>query len=161
MNVTRIVPWLVFLLIVCSIQMAVVTAQEPELPVETRNFMRGKLQHAQKILEGLMNEEFTSVERHAQELSLLSMESQWNVLRTSQYVDQSADFRHAIQHLIDAAKAKKIDAAALAYVDVTLKCIHCHKYVRDRNSKEGLGLLPVPQRAERLSVSGRPASATP
>jgi hypothetical protein len=115
-------------------------AQQLELPIETRNFMRVKMLHSQQILEGLMLENFNLVEKHAQELSLLSMESQWNVLRTQKYVDQSADFRHAIQHLIDAAKEKKMDTAALAYVDVTLKCIHCHKYVRSAGAREGIGL---------------------
>jgi hypothetical protein len=115
-------------------------AQQLELPVETRNFMRLKMQHSQQILEGLMLENFNLIERHAQEMSLLSMESQWNVLRTQKYVDQSGDFRHAIQHLIDAAREKKMDATALAFVDVTLKCIQCHRYVRGPGAKEGLGL---------------------
>ncbi len=42
----------------------------------------------------------------------------------------SAEFRHSIERLIEAAKAKDVDATSLAYVDMTLKCVHCHKYVR-------------------------------
>ncbi len=125
-----------------------VTAQESKLPLETRNFMRGKLAHSQKILEGITTDNFDLVIKHAQEMSLLSMESQWNVLRTQQYVDESAEFRHSLQRLTEAAQQKKIDAAALSYVDVTLKCVHCHKYVRNRGADEAIGqnrlLSPAP-----------------
>jgi hypothetical protein len=117
------------------------TAQEKELPLETRNFMQAKLTHAQKILEGLSLENYDTVVKHAQELSLLSLESQWNVLRTQKYVDQSAEFRHAIERLVEAARTKQVDATALAYMDVTLKCVHCHKYVRSgpEGAKEAIG----------------------
>lgn len=30
----------------------------------------------------------------------------------------------------DAAKKKNIDGAALAYMETTMKCVSCHKYVR-------------------------------
>jgi len=116
-------------------------AQEKEMPTETRNFMQAKLTHAQKILEGLSLENYDTVVKHAQELSLLSLESQWNVLRTQKYVDQSAEFRHAIERLVEAARSKQVDATALAYMDVTLKCVHCHKYVRSGpdGAKEAIG----------------------
>jgi hypothetical protein len=119
-------------------------AQEPRIPLATQNFMRAKLLHSQKILEGLTTENFDLVAKHAQEMSLLSLESQWNVLRTQEYVDQSADFRHAIAKLIDAANTKDVDAATLGYVDVTLKCIHCHKYVRTKEAKEAIGQIQPP-----------------
>jgi hypothetical protein len=114
-------------------------AQEPRIPEVTRNFMRAKLQHSQKIIEGLATEDFDLVAKHAQAMSLLSLESQWNVLRTERYVEESAEFRHSIERLIEASKAKKIDSTALGYVDVTLKCIHCHTYVRSQGAKEAIG----------------------
>ena len=125
----------------------IAAAQEPRIPIETRNFMQAKLRHSQKILEGLALENFDMIVKHAQEMSLLSLESHWNVLRTQRYVDESADFRHAIERLIEAATAKKIDATALGYVDVTLKCIHCHNYVRDKGAKEAIGALDAKGRA--------------
>jgi hypothetical protein len=137
-----------------SILTGIVRSQEPRIPLETRNFMRAKLLHSQKILEGLATENYDLVTKHAQEMSLLSLESQWNVLRTQEYVEQSADFRHAIAKLIEAADAKKIDATTLGYVDVTLKCIHCHKYVRDKGAKEAIGLVrPSAEGAQESSVT--------
>ena len=125
-----------------------ILAQEPQLPLETRNFMQAKLKHSQKILEGLATENFVLITKHAQEMSLLSLESHWNVLRTQRYIEESADFRHAIQRLVEAANEKKIEAAALGYVDVTLKCIHCHTYVRGKGGREAIGRLTPPKDAQ-------------
>lgn len=134
-------------------------AQEKELPVDTRNFMQAKLKHAQKILEGLSLENYDIIVKNAQELSLLSLESHWNVLRTQQYIDQSAEFRHSIERLIEAANTKKIDATALSYMDVTLKCIHCHKYVRSGAAagKESIGST----NADRVQDSKPSVKASP
>ena len=44
---------------------------------------------------------------------------------------QSREFRRACESLRSAAKDKNLDGAALAWMEVTLKCIQCHKYVRD------------------------------
>lgn len=136
-------------------------AQAPEISQETRNFMRAKLQHSQKILEGLSTDNFDMIAKSAQELSLLSLESQWNVLRTQRYVDESAEFRRSIERLVDATRSKRIDSAALGYVDVTLRCIHCHTYVRNQAAREGVGqnhpsAEPVPVRSASLAEKPTP-----
>jgi len=43
----------------------------------------------------------------------------------------SNDFRRAAETMIQQAKAKNTDGIALAYVDMTLSCVRCHKYVRE------------------------------
>ena len=92
--------------------------------------MRRKLPHSQKVLEGLATEDFEMIAKHAQELSLLSQATTWQVLQTPDYLDHSTEFRHAADRLTEAARKKNLDGAALAYVDVTMSCINCHKYVR-------------------------------
>ncbi|MFM8413258.1 MAG: hypothetical protein ACKOCX_00880 [Planctomycetota bacterium] len=94
-------------------------------------FMRAKLSHAEHVLEGLAVENYDLIERAAQELSLASLDSNWQVLQTEDYVRQSAEFRRSCDALKKAAQEKNLDGAALAWVDVTLKCVQCHKYVRD------------------------------
>ena len=95
-----------------------------------RDFMQLKLNHSQKILEGLVREDFAALAKHSQELSLLSLDASWQVLQTAEYTQQSLEFRRAADALTAAAKKKNLDGAALAYVDVTMKCVNCHKYVR-------------------------------
>ena len=94
--------------------------------------MRAKLAHSSEVLEGLALEDFDMIGRGAQELSLASQASSWQVLQTEDYARQSAEFRRSCDTLRTAAKAKNLDGAALAWMDVTMKCIQCHKYVRDQ-----------------------------
>lgn len=95
-----------------------------------RDFMRQKLVHSQKVLEGLTVDDLEMVAKHSQDLSLLSQAASWQVLQTPEYLDRSAEFRRAVDTLTEAAQKKNLDGAALAYVDVTMKCVSCHKYVR-------------------------------
>ena len=95
-----------------------------------QEIMQAKLGHAQKVLEALALEDHRAVAKHAQELSLLSQAAAWQVLQTAQYRQHSADFRRAADSLVDAAKKENVAAAALGYVQLTLNCVNCHKYVR-------------------------------
>jgi hypothetical protein len=106
------------------------TAAPPETD-KVAVFMRAKLAHADHVLEGLAVADFELIERAAQELSLASLDSNWQVLQTEDYVRQSAEFRRSCDALKKAAQEKNLDGATLAWVDVTLKCVQCHKYVRD------------------------------
>jgi hypothetical protein len=95
-----------------------------------RDFMRQKLVHSQKVLEGITTDDLQSVAKHSQELSLLSQAATWQVLQTPEYLQHSVEFRRAVDSLTEAAKKRNSDGAALAYLDVTMKCVTCHKYVR-------------------------------
>ena len=95
-----------------------------------KTFMRLKLKHAQEILEGLTVENYDQIAQNAQEISLLSQASQWQVLQTPEYVRRSTEFRRAVDDLTEAGKARNLDGATLSYVNVTMKCVECHKYVR-------------------------------
>jgi hypothetical protein len=118
----------------CAVAAAAIAGIAAEAPPEADRvavFMRAKLGHAEHVLEGLSLADYDLIERAAQELSLASLDSNWQVLQTEDYVRQSAEFRRACDALKKAAQEKNLDGAALAWVDVTLKCVQCHKYVRD------------------------------
>jgi hypothetical protein len=102
-------------------------AQKPD---KVALFMRAKLEHSQKVMEGLATENFDLIAKNAQAMSLLSMAEDWQVLETPEYNQHSQEFRRSADAITDAAKKKNLDGAALAYVDTTLKCVNCHKYVR-------------------------------
>jgi hypothetical protein len=112
---------------------AAVFAQESALKADAvADFMRAKLGHSQRVLEGLSLEDYDLIARGAQELALASQASSWQVLQTEEYARQSGEFRRSCDSLRNAAKAKNLDGAALAWMEVTMKCIQCHKYVRDQ-----------------------------
>ena len=109
---------------------ALVAPGHSQKPDTVAVFMKAKLQHSQKILEGLATENFDLIAKNAQDLSLLSLAADWQVLETPEYNQHSQEFRRSADGLKEAAQKKNLDGAALSYVDVTLKCVNCHKYVR-------------------------------
>lgn len=109
-------------------------AEEPTVgdkPNDVALFMRAKLGHSQHVMEGLALADYALIERGAHDLALASQASSWQVLQTEDYARQSREFRRACESLRTAAKDNNLDGAALAWMEVTLKCIQCHKYVRD------------------------------
>jgi hypothetical protein len=104
-------------------------SQKPGKP-DVKDFMRGKLMHMQKVLEGITTEDYDLIRNEANQIVLLSHAAEWRVLATPEYQQHSTEFRRAAQAVVDAAKKKNLDGAALAYVDMTMKCVTCHKYVR-------------------------------
>jgi hypothetical protein len=97
---------------------------------ELKDFMRAKLKHSQRVLEGLVMEDFDEVAKGAQEMSLLSLAASWQVLQTPEYLEFSRKFRAAADSLGDKAKKKDLSGATTAYNQLTTRCVECHKYVR-------------------------------
>lgn len=93
-------------------------------------FMRAKLKHSQEVLKGLATEDFDLIAKNSQAMSLLCEDELWQVLQTPEYRARSAEFQRSVDAVTEAARKKNLEAAALGYVDVTLKCVNCHKYVR-------------------------------
>lgn len=99
-----------------------------------KSFMQQKLDHSKSILEALAVEDYDQLARSAQALSLLSLESNWNRLTTEEYIQQSSDFRRACRVIQEAAHEKNVDRAALGFMDLTVRCVECHKYLRKQQS---------------------------
>ncbi len=93
--------------------------------------MQKKLQSSQKILEGITLNNFNTIGKNASELIQISKAVEWRAVKSPQYEIYSNDFRRSAETMIQAAKDKNLDGAALAYVDMTLTCVRCHKYVRE------------------------------
>lgn len=111
------------------------------------SIMQKKLQHAQKVLEGLALKDFKKIRKNADELLFLSKEEEWKVLSTPGYELYSNEFRRNTQALIKNAKEENLDACALSYVEMTLTCVNCHKHVREARTgqlpRDGVDRLPV------------------
>jgi cytochrome c556 len=108
---------------------AAAPAQGPR-PNQVSDFMKLKLTHSQKVLEGIAVEDFEMIAKHAQQMGLLAQDANWMVYQTPQYRHHSADFQATAEQLSEAAKKKNLDGAALAYVQLTMSCVNCHKYTR-------------------------------
>lgn len=105
-------------------------------------FMRAKLSSSQKILEGLVTEDYGMIEKGAQELVLMSKASDWQVIEGPVYSQYSSEFRRSAEQLIKTAQEKNTDGAALSYMHVTMSCVNCHKFVRSTQVAAGEAVSP-------------------
>ena len=97
-----------------------------------RSFMRAKLGASTKILEGLALEDLDLIREGAIELNRMSSAEKWRRHDDMLYRQFSAEFRQTTSDLIDAAKGNFFDRAALKWMDATMNCIECHRYVRNK-----------------------------
>jgi hypothetical protein len=95
------------------------------------DLMKRKLEHAQKVLEGIALNDFDRITKHAEELIVISHEAEWKAIKLPDYELYSGEFRRSAQTLVKNATAKNLDGAALAYVELTMSCVKCHKHVRE------------------------------
>lgn len=105
-------------------------AQPVRKPNQARDFMRLKLEHSQKLLEAIALEDFEEISRNAQKIALLTEDENWKVMQTVDYRRHSDDFRRTANAVTEAARKKNLDGSVLAYVQMTMQCVHCHQHVR-------------------------------
>jgi len=98
--------------------------------------MQQKLTSSRDIVKGLAIEDFDLLSKSGQDLLLLSHEADWNVFQTQDYLSLSREFRGSAQRLRDSANEKNLDGATLAYFEVTLNCVRCHKYLRQNKQQK-------------------------
>ncbi len=104
---------------------------EPKKDDKLHDLMQRKLTASQKVLEGIALGDFDKIGKQADELIAVSKQTEWRVLKTPQFELHSNDFRRVAENLAKNAQDKNLDGAALSYVELTLTCVKCHKYVRD------------------------------
>jgi hypothetical protein len=120
------------LIVSLTLLLSAVAAREVYAQVRLQQLMIAKLQHAQKLLEGIATAKFDKVETHADELAQISKTAEWlAALRNPRYEQFSNEFQRAAEDISKKAKAKNIDGVTLAYFDLTRSCVRCHQFVRE------------------------------
>lgn len=102
-----------------------------EPPPDRNRFMKMKLQSAQLVLDGIAVGDCQRIEEGASYLVRLSKKAEFQLGGIPNYERYSDEFRRSAEALVKAAQAKNLDAATLAYVDLTLNCVKCHKHIRE------------------------------
>jgi hypothetical protein len=105
-----------------------VTASPGQGP-ELNTVMREKLGHAQKILEAVVTSDWVSLETHSRELEQLTNDPRWTILKYPEYARHSAAFVRAVQALHTAAAQRDLEKTPRAYINVTMQCVACHRYL--------------------------------
>jgi len=92
--------------------------------------MRKKLEHAQKLLEGIAINDLKKVDENAGDLMTLSKLAEFRALKTLDYERHTNDFRRTLDDMRRGVKNKNLEAVTLAYMDMTMTCVRCHTHVR-------------------------------
>ncbi len=93
-------------------------------------WMRQKLRASQEILKGLSDGDFQSIGANAQSMNVMEYLERWARAGQPDYQTQLKLFEFADRELIRAASQRNLDAATLAYTQLTVSCVNCHKIVR-------------------------------
>jgi hypothetical protein len=110
---------------------------------KSAELMRKKLLQSQKVLEGIALNDFEKIIEHADELIVISKEAEFKALKTPRYDLHVDEFRRNAEEMVKKAKEKNIEGATLAYMELTLTCVRCHKYTRETRMTRSDGTEPV------------------
>jgi cytochrome c556 len=92
--------------------------------------MRQKVACSQQVLVGITLEDYRLIANNAEKLVELSNKTNWYSRQMPEYELFLNEFRRNAQQLKEAGQQKNLDAASLAYVQMTLSCVSCHKFIR-------------------------------
>ena len=104
-------------------------AQDDKQPESV--WMKKKLEYSKDILEGITTEDFETIERAAAAMRRMSaLEGFVRRKDTKEYRAQLTIFEFANDELLRHAGNKDVDGATLAFTQLTLSCVNCHKQLR-------------------------------
>lgn len=92
--------------------------------------MRQKVAYSQQVLVGITLGDYGLIAKNAQKLVELSNKTNWYSRQVPEYELFLNEFRRNTHELMEAGQQKNLDAASLAYVQMTLSCVSCHKFIR-------------------------------
>jgi cytochrome c556 len=105
--------------------------KKPSEPDKSSVWMKMKLTATQNIIAGLTEADFEKVRVSAESMSFLGYLESWTRSNTPEYKRQVTYFDFANSELIRQAREKNLDGATLAYNQLSISCVQCHKIVRD------------------------------
>ncbi len=116
-------------------------AQSPPL----KAVMQEKVQNAQDLLKPLVLGDFAGIERYATRLGRLTYTevASWQASPSSEYRQQASAFLQAIEDLGQAAEARDVKRASIAYANLVSSCVSCHQLVKAGRSASVVPAAPV------------------
>jgi hypothetical protein len=95
-----------------------------------KEMMQLKVACSMKVLVGITLEDYGLIANNAEKLVELSNKTNWYSRQVPEYELFLNEFRRNAQDLKKAGQQKNLDSASLAYVQMTLSCVSCHKFIR-------------------------------
>lgn len=126
------------LAVVLMLGCTTIRADEPKQPKLTPEqakkpvsfWMEKKLEYTQDIFRGLVSGDLDEVAEKSEKMRVLSRVEGWIRRGKPGYRAQLQAFELANSEILRNARADKIDGATLAYQQLTVSCVSCHKILR-------------------------------
>lgn len=120
------------------------THNADELPA----LMRAKLASSQKVVEGLVAEDFDMIHKGALEMTKICDATEWHASDDQVYAHYRSELRRSAKKLMLLAEEKNLDGSAYTYMHSLTTCISCHEYSRDvlhiATKNPNLKVVPIP-----------------
>ena len=94
-------------------------------------WMKKKLEYSQNILAGIANADFDKIVANAESMRRLSRIEGFVRGQTPGYRTQLQIFEESADEIARQAKKDNVDGAALAFTQLTISCVNCHKHLRE------------------------------
>ena len=119
-------------IIVSTVMLAplAVFAEDPPHRDHASVWMRKKLDYSRAILEGLAIADFDKIAHNARAMRDLTKLEEFVRGRSPAYRTQLQTFLAANDELLDRAQDDNVEGAALAFTQITISCVNCHKQLR-------------------------------
>lgn len=120
-----------------------VEAKEPkaaEEKIDDKNpsiWMKKKLDYSQNILAGLTSEDFDKIADNARAMKGLGKFEAFVRSRNPAYTRQLQVFNEVNDEIIRQADSDNVEGVALAFTQLTINCINCHKALRQHEKAGG------------------------
>lgn len=136
----RYVLLLLFVVSLVAVSVNARSQDEPTVQAGKSNvqvLMRDKLTHMQKVLDGLVTDNFEKIAEEAETLRMIGRAASWQAIDTKEYRMHSKRYARLTSNLAKAANSDNRDAALLQYLQLNITCVDCHEYIRElRQSPE-------------------------
>ncbi len=94
-------------------------------------WMKHKLKYSQEILSGLAQEDYAVIKKNALGMKSLNSIEFFVRQRPEGYRTQLKSFQFSVEKLLRHAEDRNLDGATLAFTQMTISCVNCHKELRE------------------------------
>lgn len=106
------------------------SSQEKRKGKRASIFMRQKLDYCRNAIEGLTLENYTQIITNGEWMWNMSRSNVWETAYGQDYLKHSETFRDRVLKMIEAARAKDLDAARKSFGESLQSCYECHKFLK-------------------------------
>ena len=98
-------------------------------------WMKKKLEYSRNILAGLASEDFDMVADNAQAMQFMNKFEGFIRGKMPGYRTQLQIFQNANEEIIQQAQVENVEGATLAFTQLTVSCVNCHKQLRAQSKR--------------------------